>query len=130
MSSWIKASSIAIISIFAPIQAVLVTVGILIVADLVLGILAARKRGEVINSASMRRTVSKMLIYESVVILGYLLQHYLMDDIMPVAKICAGAIGMVEFKSILENADTINGGSLLKALIEKLGSANDSINKP
>ena len=98
-------------------------------ADMVLGILAAKKRGEEVNSASMRRTLSKMLIYESVVILGYVMQHHVMDDILPVAKICASTIGMVEFKSILENADEINGGSVLKALISKLGSANDSINK-
>ena len=75
----------------------------------------------------MRRTVSKMFIYELVVIMGYLMQHYLMDDIAPIAKICAAAIGMVEFKSILENADAINGGSVLKTLISKLGSSNDSL---
>jgi hypothetical protein len=129
MSNWLKSLAVASLAALAPIQAVLVVVGLLLMSDMVLGILAARKRGEVVNSASMRRTVSKMLIYEAVVILGYLMQHYLMDDIMPVAKICAGAIGMVEFKSILENADAINGGSVLKTLISKLGSANDTLSK-
>ncbi len=129
IETWVKAVAVAAIACLAPIQAVLVTVTLLICSDFVLGTFAAKKRGEQVTSASMRRTVSKFLIYEAVVILGFLLQHYLMDDIMPVAKICAGAIGLVEFKSILENADELNGGSLFKALIDKLGSSNDSISK-
>jgi hypothetical protein len=127
MMTWAKNGALAALAILAPIQAVLVTVGMLIMVDLALGILAAKKRGEDVNSASMRRTVSKMFIYELVIIMGYLLQHYLMDDVVPVAKICAAAIGMVEFKSILENADAVNGGSVLKTLISKLGSSNDSL---
>ncbi len=125
MYNWLKALGIAAVTALAPIQSVLVVVGILIITDFLLGVWAAKKRGEAVTSASMRRTVSKMFIYELVVIMGFLLQHYLMDDILPVAKICAGAIGMVEMKSILENADSISGSSLLKALIDKLGSSND-----
>jgi hypothetical protein len=93
------------------------------------GMYAAKKRGEELSSAAMRRTLSKMLVYQGVVILGYLLEANLMDHLMPVAKIVASAIGMVEFKSILENSNSIVGTNIFKSVISKLGSDNDAPNK-
>jgi len=109
----------------APIHAVMISVGFLIVADLVTGMVAAHKRGEKISSAAMRRTISKILVYQLAVISGFLLEHYLMGDIMPVAKLVGGVIGMVEFKSILENSNTIVGTDIFKSILQKLGSEND-----
>jgi hypothetical protein len=42
----------------------------------------------------------------------------------------AGVIGMVEFKSILENSGHIVGGDVFKLILKKLGSENDPQNKP
>lgn len=125
MKEWLMAMALSALAVLAPIKAVLVTVGILIVADALTGMYAAQKRGEKISSAAMRRTLSKMMVYQGVVILGYLLEANLMDHLMPVAKIVASAIGMVEFKSILENANSIVGTNIFKAVISKLGSDND-----
>lgn len=129
MKEWLMAVLLSCVAVLAPIKAVLVTVGILIVADALTGMYAAHKRGEKISSAAMRRTLSKMLVYQGVVILGYLLEANLMDHLMPVAKIVASAIGMVEFKSILENSNSIVGTNVLKSIISKLGSDNDQQNK-
>jgi Bacteriophage holin family len=125
MKEWFIKLGLASLAALAPIQAVLVTVGILIIADLFTGMLAAIKRGEKISSAAMRRTISKMFVYQLAVICGFLLETYLMSSVLPVAKIVAGVIGMVEFKSILENSNTIMGGDVFKIILSKLGSDND-----
>lgn len=116
---------LAIGAILAPIKMVMITVGFLIIADLITGVLAAIKRKEKVSSAVMRRTISKIVIYQLAVISGFLLEMYILNNVIPVAKIVAGVIGMVEFKSILENSNTIIGGDLFKIILGKLGSDND-----
>jgi hypothetical protein len=125
MKEWIIKVLIAGCAVLAPIKAVLITVGILIFVDLVTGIVAAKKRGEKIKSAAMRRTISKVLIYQTAVITGFLLETYLLDGVLPVSKLVAGVIGLVEFKSVLENSNIILGEDIFKSLISKLGSEND-----
>lgn len=125
MKEWLNKVALASLAALAPIKMVMITVGVLIMADLVTGIWAALKRGEKVSSAAMRRTVSKMFIYQLAVICGFMLETYILDGIVPVAKIVAGVIGMVEFKSILENSNHIVGGDLFKIIIAKLGSDND-----
>jgi len=122
---FISKTLVVIAAVLAPIQAVLITVGILIMADLLTGIWAAKKRKEKISSSVMRRTISKMVIYQLAVICGFLLETYLLGGILPVAKIVAGVIGMVEFKSILENSNWIVGSDIFKLVLQKLGSDND-----
>ncbi|HEY8367583.1 MAG TPA: phage holin family protein, partial [Bacteroidia bacterium] len=109
----------------APIHAVMISVGILIFADLATGMWAAKKRGENITSAAMRRTVSKLFIYQLAVITGFLLETHLLAQLLPVTKLVAGVIGLVEFKSILENANEILGQNIFTNLLSKLGSDND-----
>lgn len=128
MKEWLSKVALASLAALAPIKMVMITVGVLIMADLVTGIWAALKLGEKVSSAAMRRTVSKMFIYQLAVICGFMLETYILDGIVPVAKIVAGVIGMVEFKSILENSNYIVGGDLFKIIIAKLGSDNDPNN--
>lgn len=110
-----------------PIQSMLIAVGALVAADLVFGLIVAYKQKIPITSSGIRRTITKTFIYLSSVMLGYVAEHYLMGDIVAISKLIAGTIGIVEMKSILENADIINGGSLFKAIVSKLGSENDKI---
>ena len=124
MRDWLVALMLACMAALAPIKAVLITVGILIMADAITGMYAAHKRGEPISSAAMRRTLSKFLVYQGVVITGFLLEANILDHLVPVAKIVAGAIGMVEFKSILENSNSIMNMNIFKSVIDKLGSDN------
>lgn len=125
MKEWLLAICLSALASLAPIKAMLVTVGILIIMDALTGVYAAYKRKEKITSAVMRRTLSKMLVYQGVVVCGWLLELNILEHLMPVAKIVAGAIGIVEFKSILENANSISGVNLFQSVIDKLGSDND-----
>ena len=126
MKEWLGKLLLAATAALAPIMMVIITVGVLIMVDLITGIWAALKRGEKISSAAMRRTISKIVIYQVAVISGFMLETYILEGILPVAKIVAGVIGMEEFKSILENCNMIMGGDMFKIIINKLGSDNDS----
>lgn len=125
MKSFLSNLMISACAALAPIKPIMITVGILIVADLISGVWAAKKRGEEITSAALGRTISKMVVYQTAVITGYLMQHYLMGDAVPVVNVISGVIGMVEFKSFMENANAIVEGDVFKTIIKKLGSKND-----
>lgn len=127
MQEWLQKIFLACLAALAPIHAVLISVGFLIFADLLTGIWAAKKRGEKVSSAAMRRTVSKIVVYEMAVIGGFLLETYLLGGLLPVTKIVAGIIGLVEFKSMLENSGQIVGGDIFKLILNKIGSENDKL---
>lgn len=121
---WLEAALLSVGAIFAPIQSLLITTAAMIVIDLVTGILAARKRGEKITSAGLRRTVSKIFVYELAIMVAYLGEHY-MSDVVPFVKLASGMIAMVEIKSIYENLSAIGGDQAsIKSLVDQLGSAN------
>ena len=122
---FLKGLALAALAALAPIHAVMITVGVLIMADLITGMMAARKRGEKITSAAMRRTVSKMVIYQTVVVTAFLVETYLLGGLIPASKLVASVIGMVELTSVLENANTITGKDLFTEVLKRLGSKND-----
>ncbi len=124
MIKWLEALGINILAIFAPIESVILTSLLLLVVDLITGIMAAKKRGEPITSAGLRRTVSKIFIYEAALLLAFLTEKYLLGHMMPVTKMVSGMIGMVELKSVFENMNDISGQDLLSSLLTKLNSDN------
>lgn len=107
--------------IFLPIKATLITVMVLTMADLVAGLIAARKRKEAITSSGLKRTIIKILAYEVVVMLGYLTELYMTGGLVPIVKVLAGLIGITELKSVIENLQDITGVPLMKLLVDKLG---------
>lgn len=123
-NKWLVPAVVACVAYLSPIHAMLVVVGFLIFGDMVLGVWAAVKRGEEIRSSRLRDTVSKMFIYHLVLILGFLVQKDMFNDLIPVVKLSATVIGMVEIKSVFENASEILGRPIFKDLISKLGSKN------
>jgi hypothetical protein len=125
MKDWVIGISLSALAVFAPIKALFLVTGILILSDLFTGILAARKRGQKISSAAMRRTITKVFVYQCAIGIGFLIETYMLDGFVPVSKIAAGLISLVEGKSIFENLDVINGHPIFKTLVEKLGSVND-----
>jgi hypothetical protein len=120
MRPQLKALALSILVIFAPIKAALITVMVLSLVDLLLGILGARSKGLPITSRGLRRTISKVAVYELVVILGFLVETYLTGDAVPIVKVLAGMIGITELKSVLENLEALTGIPLLTLLIDRL----------
>ncbi len=127
MKQWVVQIILAALAVLAPIKALLISVGFLIIADLITGIWAAIKRKEKIKSSVMRRTISKAVIYQLAVVSGFLVELYMLESFLPVSKIIASVIGLVELKSILENANVILGQDLFKTVVARLGSENDTL---
>jgi hypothetical protein len=125
MKDWLQGTIVSSVAFLLPIKLVILTAGVLIIADLFTGILAAKKREEKITSAALSRTVAKMAVYQTVIITGYMLQMNLLGNVVPVINLVGSVIGMVEFKSIVENANTILGTDIFKELIKKMSSKND-----
>ena len=124
MKEMLYKGMLVIIAILTPINTLLISCGVLIAADMITGIFAAKKRDEKIKSAEMRRSLSKLVVYQIAIISGFVLETYMLNNAIPVSKVVAGVIGMIEFKSILENASSIAGQDILKMVMDKIGSKN------
>ena len=122
---FLKALLIALIAVFAPAKGMVVASMSLVFIDLGVGVWAAKKRQETITSNGLRRTIVKLLVYESALLLAFIAETYLVLDIFPLAKIVSSFIGVAEIKSIFENINDIGGGDLLKALVSKLNGPNE-----
>ncbi len=112
----------AIVVALAPVYAaVSATLG-LIVVDLVTGMMASYKRGEPIVSSKIKITVVKLLVYEISIILAWVVGEYLVGPSIPVLSVVSSVIGITEFKSILENINTLSGGGMLSAILDAISS--------
>lgn len=129
MKDWLIKLFVVSLAILAPIHSMMVASLVLIIIDLILGIWAAIKRKDKITSAALRRTISKILVYQLAIITGFVCETYLLNGILPVSKLVGGIVGLVEATSILENLNLINGEPIFKKLISKLGSENDNLDK-
>lgn len=117
---YLEALLMSCLAVFAPVKAVLITTLVLVLFDAVSGILAAKKRGEEITSTGLKRTVGKLVLYESALCMAFLCEQYLTGPTFPVFKMVSAMIGLVELKSALENLDTISGRSLFKVIVDKI----------
>lgn len=110
----------SVLLIFAPIKATLIVVMVLAGVDLFTGIRVSKKRRRKITSAGLKRTVVKVMVYELVVMLGFLVQQYMTGDVVPVVQVLAGFIGLTELKSVMENLEAVTGMPLVKMLSNKI----------
>lgn len=115
---------LALLSVFAPAAPVLATAFALVLTDMITGMVAARKRGEPITSRGMRRSVTKLLVYEVAMMIAFLAGQYLIAE-MPILKIVASMIGLTELRSIFENLSTVTDAPVIKMLIAKLGGPEE-----
>lgn len=120
----LKSILVAIGVVLAPIKMALIVAFASCVVDLILGILAARKRKEPIQSYGLRRTAGKVAIYELAIICAFFIEQYMVGPELMVLKLVTAFIGLTELKSIMENLNELSSGSLLKALLDKLNGLN------
>lgn len=118
----IRKLAIAVGLVFAPIEAKLGATLALVVLDFGLGLWAAKKAGTPITSNRMRDTVGKLLGYELAIAVGFIAEHYLTGDKLPIADIANTYVALTECTSCLENLNVITGKDLLGTIITKLNS--------
>ena len=64
--------------VLSPVKPVMIAVSVLIIADLITGIWASKKEGQKITSAGLKKSVVKTLVYQSAIIVGFILESFLL----------------------------------------------------
>lgn len=118
---------LACMSIFLPIKELMLTVGFLVGADMVVGIWKALKTGQQIRSRRMSDTITKMLLYQLAIVSGFLIEKYIITDMLPIAKLIGSVIAIIEFKSIVESIESVTGQNLWTKIKEVIGRKSDDI---
>ena len=118
MKQYLMPMFVAAISIFTPVVPMLLTIGVLIVIDFLVGIYRAFKMGEQITSRKMGNTISKMFLYQLTIISLFLFETYILGSIMPVTKIGAVLISITELKSIDESVEKMTGVGVWRKLVK------------
>jgi hypothetical protein len=104
-----------IVLFLAPIQASVNAVFALVLVDLIFGLIAARKRGEKIESRKLAHTPLKLFVYFASIVVVYAAETHIGFGI-PATKIVTGIIGATEALSLLEKAEAITGAPVFAKL--------------
>ncbi len=94
----------------SPITPLMFTIGGLIIADTITGIWKSiKKDGWIsITSNKLSTTLTKIILYNLGVITGYCVESFMVPEV-PMTRVAAGFIGMIEMKSLWENIGEITG---------------------
>lgn len=103
------------IAYLAPIASAMVALGVIVIIDWLLGIIAAYKTKEKITSLRMSDTLIKMLVYYLLIIASYMVEKHL-ATLIPFEQITLGFVGVIEFLSIGEKFTKITGLPFIKYL--------------
>jgi len=111
-------------SFFLPIYGILILIFFCIVFDTITGIWKAKKTKTKVTSRRLSAIISKILLYETTVMLFYLMDFYLLNDIVMTffsielltTKILALVLVSVEIVSINENYKAVKGIDLWASL--------------
>jgi len=109
---------------FMPISGLMFLIGFAIFVDTVTGVWKARKLKEPITSRKLSMVISKMLLYEITVILFYLIDYFILNDIiltffsvpLMLTKMLSLILVSVEVVSINENYKAVKGLDLWQAM--------------
>jgi hypothetical protein len=138
LKTQIFAIAAMIIAFFAPIGALLIIVGFAIFADTLFGIIKAYKRKQKITSRRMSAIISKMFLYQFCVIGVFILDKYILGDIISMftshellaTKLVVLTLLSIELKSINENIEAafkINIWASLKKMVARAKEIKDDL---
>lgn len=142
MKSIINYMLLSLFLFFAPIQGVLISVGLAIMLDTFTGIFKSIKlRGwRSVRSRKLSDIVSKMLLYEVCILCLFPIDHYVMNDIViahyelsyAFTKICAIVLMSIELTSVKENIEeayNIKIWDKLKAIFKRAKEVKENIDE-
>jgi multisubunit Na+/H+ antiporter MnhG subunit len=116
-----------------PIKPLIVLVGVCICLDTIFGVWKAKKIGEKITSKGLSSIVSKMVLYQSSVILFFALEKFLVGDFILLftsiplflTKVIATLLIGIELTSISENIEEATGVSIWQRIKIMLGRVKE-----
>ena len=129
--------SASILAFFAPVAGIMIAIGAFIALDTLLGVMAAQKIGEKIESKKLSKVVWKMLMYQAVTISFFIMDVFIVGDLLGtlintpyvLTKTVGVALIAIEFKSIDENIEKMTGTTLLKRLYHLIAKGKDIASK-
>jgi hypothetical protein len=124
---------LGLMAFLAPIQGILITVGVLILADTILGVWKARKLKEKISSRKLSQIISKMFLYEGTIVLFFMIDKFMLGDILQqffaveylLTKVVALVLASIEVFSMDENYRAVRTYGLWHAFKKLVGRARD-----
>jgi hypothetical protein len=101
----------AIAAFLVPIQGIMITVGVCIIADTMMGVWKAKKLKQTITSRKLSQIISKMFLYQATIVLIFAVDKFILDGIIQqfftvpllATKIVALTLISIELFSIDEN---------------------------
>jgi len=129
-----------IFAFFLPISGILIMIGVLIAIDTFTGIWKAKKLKEKISSRKLSGIISKLALYEITVIMFFLIDRFILNDIMltffsvpfMLTKVTALVLASIEVLSINENYKVVKGIDLwqsMKLLFSRAKEIKEDLNK-
>ena len=131
---------VTLLSFFIPIKAIIILVGVMIFLDTILGVTASVRNKIGITSKLLSSIVSKMILYQSAVILIYCIEYFILGDLILMftstplflTKVVATLLVGIEFLSITENINKgwgINVWTKLKNLLKRSKEVKSDVNE-
>jgi hypothetical protein len=137
LGSSIQKSSLQLLTVisafFLPIIGILFLIGFAILVDTFTGIWKSKKLKIKITSRGLSAVISKLLLYEIAVILFYLIDRFILNDIiltffsvpLMLTKILALVLVSIEVMSINENYEAVRGINMWTAMKNLFSRARD-----
>ena len=140
LASSLDRIAIVILSFLMPINGILLTIGVSIFLDTVVGIWKSKKQNIKITSRKLSQIVSKTLLYEATVILFFMIDSFMLNEIVQtifsvpflLTKIVALTLVSIEIFSIDENIKAVKKTGLFyafKNLVARSKEVKDDIDK-
>ena len=120
---WLFAS----LAVFLPIKELMLTIGFLVSADLIVGIWKAIKTKQRIRSRRMSDTVTKLLLYQLAIMSGFLIETFIINELIPITKLIATVVAIIEFKSIVESIEAVTGKDLWSKIKTIIGRKSEDL---
>ena len=111
-------------SFFLPISGILILIGVSVIVDTITGVWKSKKLGTPITSKKLSAVISKILLYEVTIMLFYLIDYFIINDIvltffsveLMITKILALVLVSIELISLNENIKAVKGIDLWTSL--------------
>jgi len=115
------------LAVFLPIKELMLTIGFLVASDMVVGIWKALKLKQRIRSRRMSDTITKLLLYQIAIMSGFLIETFIISELIPITKLVATVIAVIEFKSIVESIESVTGKDLWSKIKTIIGRKSEDI---
>lgn len=110
----------SIFGVLAPVMAIIYSLTFIIFLDFIFGMIKARKLGEEITSRKMSQSISKIFLYNLLIIGLFVIDRYIAQTGIGLDKVGASLIIVVEMRSIDEHFTKVFGYSLWERISEQL----------